>query len=182
MSDEEVFTEEEIAGGDGQELGGKTGFIPAVVLRLLKWVALGLAAVIFIVTIVVVTVSILNKGPRNVVYPSDSVEYNEVPDILQWYDLKEIRVRTSDKQPVTVVIHPKLGYKMADTAVQTDLIARNEIIVDRIRSFFAEKVASELTADKEQQIKNELKQAINKLVENQSVKEIVFLDFNVIEF
>jgi hypothetical protein len=86
MSDEEVFAEEEIAGGDGQELGGKTGLIPAVVLRLLKWVALGLGAVIFIVTIVVVTVGFLNKGPQNVVYPSDSPEYSEVPDILQWYD------------------------------------------------------------------------------------------------
>ena len=89
MSDEEVFAEEEIARGDGQELGGKTGFIPAVVLRLLKWVALGLGAVIFIVTIVVFTVHFLNKGPQNVVYPSDSLEYSEVPDILQWYDLKK---------------------------------------------------------------------------------------------
>ena len=148
MSDEEVFAEDEIAGGDGQELGGKTGFIPAVVLRLLKWVALGLAAVIFIVTIVVITVGFLNKGPQNVVYPSDSVEYNEVPDILQWYDLKEIRVRTADDEPITVVIHPKLGYEMENTAVQTDLIARNEIIVDRIRGFFASKLGSELTMPK----------------------------------
>ncbi len=182
MSDEEVFAEEEIAGGEGQELGGKTGFIPAVVLRLLKWVALGLGAVIFIVTIVVVTVSILNKGPQNVVYPSDSLEYSELPDILQWYDLKEIRVRTADEQPITVIIHPKLGYEMENTAIQTDLIARNEIIVDRIRSFFANKKASELTADKEKQIKNELKQAINKLVEKQSVQEIIFLEYNTIEF
>ena len=182
MSDEEVFAEEEIAGGEGQELGGKTGFIPAVVLRLLKWVALGLGAVIFIVTIVVVTVSILNKGPQNVVYPSDSLEYSELPDILQWYDLKEIRVRTADEHPITVVLHPKLGYEMENTGVQTDLIARNEIIVDRIRSFFANKKASELTADKEKQIKNELKQAINRLVKDSSVQEIIFLDFNIIEF
>ena len=71
---------------------------------------------------------------------------------------------------------------MENTTVQTDLIARNEIIVDRIRSFFAKKKASELTADKEKQIKNELKQAINRLVKDSSVQEIVFLDFNVIEF
>lgn len=182
MSDEEVFAEEEIAGGEGQELGGKTGFLPAVVLRLLKWVALGLGAVIFIVTIVIVTVNFLNKGPQNVVYPSDSPEYNELPEILQWYDLDEMRIRTSDDRQVTVIIHPKLGYQMDDVAVQNDLIARREIILDRIRTFFANKKAADLTPDKEKLIKSELKQAINKLVKKQSVQEIIFLDFNIIEF
>ena len=71
---------------------------------------------------------------------------------------------------------------MDNTGVQTDLIARNEIIVDRIRSFFAKRKASELTADKEKLIKNELKQAINRLVNDEAVQEIVFLDFNIIEF
>ena len=105
-----------------------------------------------------------------------------MPDVLQWYDLKEIRVRTADEQPITVVVHPKLGYEMENTAVQTDLIARNEIIVDRIRSFFANKLASELRSDTEKQIKSELKQAINKLVEKQSIQEIIFLEYTKIEF
>ena len=183
MGDEEVFAEEEIAGGVGQELGDKTGFLPAVVIRLLKWVALGLGAVIFIVSVVVGTVKVLNKGPQNVVYPSPSEKYHEVPEILQWYDLEQIRARTSDDHPVTVIVHPKLGYEMNNAKIQSDLIARKEYLVDAVRSFFSMKKESDLTPDKEESLKEELKAHLNKLVDNEDeIQGIVFLEFNVVEF
>ncbi len=182
MGDEEVFAEEEIAGGVGQELGDKTGFLPAVVIRLLKWVALGLGAIIFIVSIVVVTVKVLNKGPQNVVFPSASEKYQETPPILQWYGLDQIRARTSDDHPVTVIIDLKLGYEMNNAKVQTDLIARREYLIDAVRTFFSLKKESDLTPDKEESLKEELKEHLNKLVDNKEIQEIVFLEFNVVEF
>ncbi len=182
MSDEEVFAEEELAGGDGQELGGKTGFLPAAVLKLLKWVALGLGAVIFIVTVVIFTVKILNKGPQQVVYPSASEKYQETPPILQWFDLGQIRAQTSDDHPVTVIVQPKLGYKMNDAKVLSDLIARKEYLVDATRTFFSLKKESDLTPDKDEMLKTELKEQLNKLVNNQEIQDIVFIDFNVVEF
>ncbi len=182
MGDEEVFAEEEIAGGVGQELGDKTGFLPAVVIRLLKWVALGLGAIIFIVSIVVVTVKFLNKGPQNVVYPSASESYQETPPILQWYDLEQIRARTSDDRPVTVIVNPKLGYEMGNAKIQTDLIQRREYLVDAVRTFFSLKKESDLTPDKEGMLKEELREHLNKLVDNQEIQEIVFIEFNVVEF
>jgi len=182
MSDEEVFAEEVLAGGDGQELGGKTGFLPAAVLKLLKWVALGLGAVIFIVTVVFFTVKVLNKGPQEVAYPSASQKYQETPPVLQWYDLGQIRARTSDDHPVTVIIHSKLGYKMNDAKTQTDLIARKEYLVDATRTFFSLKKESDLIPEKEEIIKTELKEQLNKLVDNKEIKDIVFIDFNVVNF
>ncbi len=182
MSDEEVFAEEEIAGGVGQELGDKTGFLPAVVIRLLKWVALGLGAIIFIVSIVVVTVNFLNKGPQNVVYPSPSEKYQETPPLLQWYDLGQIRARTSDDRPVTVIVNPKLGYEMNNAKVQSDLIQRREYLIDAVRTFFSLKKESDLTPDKDEMLKTELRERLNKLVDNQEIQDIVFIEFNVVEF
>ncbi len=182
MGDEEVFAEEELAGGEGQELGGKTGFIPAAILKLLKWVALGLGAVIFIVTVVIFTVKILNKGPQQVVYPSASEKYHETPPILQWFELGQIRAQTSDDHPVTVIVTPKLGYKMNDAKVLSDLIARKEYLVDATRTFFSLKKASDLTPDKDESLKAELKEKLNKLVDNSEIQDIVFIDFNVVEF
>ncbi len=182
MSDEEVFAEEELAGGDGQELGGKTGFLPAVVLRLLKWVALGLGAIIFIVTVVIFTVKILNKGPQKVVYPSPSEKYQETPPLLQWYDLGQVRARTSDDHSVTVIVNPKLGYEMNNAKVQSDLINRREYLIDAARTFFSLKKESDLSPDKEEMLKTELREQLNKLVDNQEIQDIVFMEFNVVEF
>ncbi len=181
MGDEEVFVDEEVAGG-GDAGGGKTGFVPAAILKILKWVALGLAAVLFIVTVVVVTVRIMTGGQQRQAMPSASEQYDEAPPIRQWYDIGEIRTRTSDENPSTVIVSIKLGYERENNAAQNEINQRREQIVDRTRYFFSEKMQVELTASNEAKLKNELKQMINQLMGKNYVKEVVFLSFNVMDF
>ena len=183
MGDEEVFSEEEVAGGAAEEeAGGSRRLIPAFVLKILKWVALGLAAIIFIVTVVVITVSLMNQGPQSAAYPSASEEYQGSVEILSWYDIPEIRTRTSDENPYTVIVDPKLGYESESKKIQTELIARREQIIDMMRRYFSRRTASELTPQYEDEIKAELEEQINRIMDSKGIEDIVFLQFNVIEF
>ncbi|MCF7913658.1 MAG: flagellar basal body-associated FliL family protein [Spirochaetaceae bacterium] len=183
MGDEEVFSEEEVAGGAAEEeAGGSRRLIPAFVLKILKWVALGLAAIIFIVTVVVITVSLMNQGPQSAAYPSASEEYQGSVEILSWYDIPEIRTRTSDENPYTVIVDPKLGYESESKKIQTELIARREQIIDMMRRYFSRRTASELAPQYEDEIKAELEEQINRIMNSKGIEDIVFLQFNVIEF
>ena len=183
MSDNEVFDEDDIAGDVTEEdSGGKRGFIPQAILKILRWVALGLAAIIFIVTVVVITVMIMNRGPKAGAYPAPSANYTGQTPILSWYDIPEIRTRTADESSFTVIVDPKLGYQQNDKKIQTELIARREQIIDMMRRYFSEKTADQLTPKYEMKIKAELKQMINEMMESKGIEEIVFLQFNVIQF
>lgn len=137
MGDEEVFVDEEIGGGDAGG-GGKPGFVPAAILKILKWVALGLAAIIFIVTVVFITVSVMTKGPKAEAYPSPSEAYQQVQPILQWYDVGEIRTRTSDENPATVIVSIKLGYDMDNKTLRTRSTSAASRLWIRHVTFFQE--------------------------------------------
>ncbi len=183
MADDEVFAGEGIDESPDQENEKQGGFIPAVLLKILKYVALGLAAIIFIVTVVVITVQFLDRGPKAGAYPAPSPEYSEKIPILSWYDIQEIRSRTADENPHTVIINAKLGYEKENKKIQSELIARKEQIIDIMRRFFSRHKASELDPANEDQIKMKLKTQINQIMSmDEAVKQIAFLQFNVIEF
>jgi flagellar FliL protein len=181
MGDEEYLNEEEVAGG-GEEGGERRGIIPAMLLKILKWVAIGIAGIIFIVTVVVITVNIMDRGPQAEAYPSASEEYRGSQPILQWYDIPEIRGRTADDTPYTVIVDPKLGYELENNKIQSELIARREQIIDIMRQYFSKRKANELTPQHEQEIKEELTERINGIMSSKGIEQIVFLQFNVIEF
>ena len=183
MADDEVFSGEGIDETPEQEAEQRGGFIPAVVLKILKYVALGLAAIIFIVTVVVITVNILDRGPQAEAYPSASPQYTNRTPIYSWYDIQEIRGRTDDETPYTVIVDAKLGYEKDNKKVQTELIARREQIIDIMRHFFSSYKAAELVPENETELKSKLKAKINSIMTvKDAVKDVVFLQFNVIEF
>jgi flagellar FliL protein len=181
MGDEEYLNEEEVAGGQ-EEGGERGGIIPAMLLKILKWVAIGIAGIIFIVTVVVITVNIMDRGPQAEAYPSASEEYKRSQPILQWYDIPEIRGRTADDTAHTVIVNPKLGYEKDNKNIQSELIARKEQIIDIMRRYFSSRKASELSPQHEPEIKEELKERVNGIMSSKGIEQIVFLQFNVIEF
>jgi flagellar FliL protein len=181
MGDEEYLSEEEVAGGQ-EEGGERRGILPAMLLKILKWVAIGIAGIIFIVTVVVITVNFMDRGPQAEAYPSESEAYKTSQPILQWYDIPEIRGRTADDTPHTVIVDPKLGYEKENKKIQSELIARKEQIIDIMRQYFSKRKAGELAPEYEPEIKEELKERINGIMSSKGIEQIVFLQFNVIEF
>ncbi len=182
MGDEDIYAEEEVAGDGELEVGEQSSAIKELLPRILKWVAIVVVAIIFIVTVVFFTMKIMMKGTTNKSYAVQSPEYATEPDILWWYQLDEIRTRTADKNPSTVIISAKLGYEMENTDIQTDIISRSEIIYDAMRQYLSSKTAAELTPQTEMQLKQEMKEKINRLLSAGKVQEIVFMDYNVFQY
>ena len=181
MSDDDRFLEEDVAVSEDVQSGKKVGLLPAVMIKILKWAALGIAAVILIVTVVVITVNWLVGGKQNAVYPSVSEEYQGKPPILEYYNnIDEIRGRTSDETSYTVLVRPSLGFDPKNKSLYNELVQRTPELRHMIRSYFSSKTAFDLAPSHEEQIILELKEMINRILSQGKVKEVLFLDFNVI--
>ena len=182
MGDEDDFMGGEPVADQDLEVGRRIGFLPAVAIKILKWAALAIAAIIFVVTVVVITVSVMGRGTKAAGYPVNSPEYQGKQPVLSWYtNIPEIRGRTADTNPTTFIVKVDLGYKQNDKQVQTELVARTPLLTDMIRSFFSSKTASDLTnPNNENQLKEALRTEINNVMISGKVQSIAFETFNVV--
>ena len=81
--------------------GGGGGFLPT----LLKFIALGLGAVILIVTVVIVTMKIMGGNTSQQMAVPVTEEYSATRELLDWYtSLGSLRTKTSDAIPASVVV------------------------------------------------------------------------------
>ncbi|HUX51546.1 MAG TPA: flagellar basal body-associated FliL family protein [Spirochaetia bacterium] len=183
MSDELFEAEEESVGGD-QSGKKKVGFLPGIVIQILKWAAIILGAVIFIVTVVVVTVSILNSGNKAQSQAPLSAEYQATKPIYAYYsNIGEIRGRTADQVPHTVIVDPVLGFDPNNKALAAELGQRAPEIRDIVLSYFISKSASQLDgADNMQRVKDDLREEINRILAHGKIAEVFFKSYNVVEF
>jgi len=179
MADEESFLEEDVAAGQESEVGQKVRFLPALVLKILKWAAVVVAAVIFIVTVVVITMRIMNQGRPSGSVPVISPEYTSAPPTYSYYDnFEDIRTRTADEAPYTVVAKVALGYEEGNKNIQNELVSRTKLLQHVIRSYFASKTAAELRSEKV--VLQELLQQVNAVMTTGKIKQVLLLDYNII--
>lgn len=164
-----------------EKKGGLGGLIPG----LLKWVIIGLAAIIVIVVVVVVTVKITGKNSASVTAIPSSEEYvSGQREIYDWYtSIGMIQTTTCDDIPATVRVDVALGYKKDDKATSTEITQRTVELKDFLRRYFSGKTASELrNTNNEDNLKNELKNGINdKILSSSRIRDVVFLQKDVIE-
>ena len=181
MADEDSFMEEDVGTGQDVEVGQKVGFLPAAALKILKWAAICVAAVLFIVTVVWVTMKFMDRGTRSGTVPSVSAEYSTKPPILTPYDaFDDIRTRTSDETAYTVAAKVALGYEEGNKDIQAELVKRSRMLQDLIRGFFSQKTAAELDPKYEELLKDELKERINRVLRDGKIEAVWFLELNVI--
>lgn len=183
MSDEQQF--EEGLGGDtsGLDDSAKGGFLPELVLKILKWVALGLVAAGFCATITVVTVTILlSKGGQGTgrIPVEVSTEYSGSTPIYEFESLGSIRGQTADEPAQTFMIEVSLGYDPDDKAGQTEIINRKPQLKDEIRTFFMEKTSRQIR--KENEIKAELKNRLNYIMEEDPVRSVIFPELAIMDY
>jgi flagellar FliL protein len=193
MSNEMFDTEEELAGEEQQPTAGKKkiGFLPAIVIDILKWAAIVIGAIIFIVGVVVITVRIMNRnedpgsGSR---VPLDS-EYVEVErERLSWYSqLGSIRGQTRDEPAKTFIVNAFIGFEQNDEATGQELIDRNVQIKEEIAFYFAERTSDELEGpDNRRIVKQELKERLNRIMSTRQgrepIREVAFDQYEIIDF
>ena len=172
---------------DEEEIGKKKiGFLPAIVIKILKWVAIVLVAVVFIVTVVVVTLKIMNPVASTPDYYYDTQELRNTLPNLQWYNVgdSDIRCRTADvEKKVILIVKVSVGFNEKSKDLHQELIDKTPKLRDEIRVFFGEKMADDLLPKDEVKVKEELKRRINRMLSGSDrVQDVIFTDFNMVEF
>ncbi len=158
--------------------GGGGGFLPT----LLKFIALGLGAVILIVTVVIVTMKIMGGNNTQQVTVPVTEEYSATRELLDWYtSLGSLRTKTSDAVPASVVVDVVLGYKKEDKATSTEITQRSIELKDFLRRYFTQKTAEELAPQNEENLKIEIRNAINdQILSSSKIKDVRFMQLDVI--
>ena len=181
MADEEGFLDEEVAPGGDVEVGQKTGFLPALVIKILKWAIAGVALIALVVTIVVITMGFMSRGTRPATVPAISEDYRATPPKLEYYNVFEpIRTRTADEVPYTVIARIGLGYDPDNTSLYREIGERNDKLQDLLRSYFTQKTAKEVEAKNEFIVKQDLLIRVNAILANGKVEDVIFYEYNVI--
>ncbi len=150
-------------------------------LNLLKWVAIALGALIFIVTVVVITVNVMGLTGRSSTAVPVSEDYIPLQEPLEWYQaLGTIQTRTSDTIPASIMVEIALGYTVGDKNAPTELASRSIELRDFLRSFFHGKTAAEL--QNEGRIKIEIRNFINdNILTRTRIRDVRFTRYDIIE-
>jgi len=151
--------------------------------NLLKFVAIGLGAVIFIITVSVITHNILNRGGRaQTVIPSASPFVGARPVFSVFTAIGLVRTSTSDPMPFAVVVDMVIHYDQNDGAAATELTSRIYELRDFVRRFFRSKRADDLRPENEERIKQEIIEQLNTRVLNTArARMITFNQLDVMQ-
>jgi flagellar FliL protein len=161
-----------------KKAGGLGGLLP----NLLKFVAIGLGALIFIITVAVITYNILNsRGESQTVVDPTSEYLGTRPQYATYTNIGQINTRTRDMTH-TVVVDLVIGYDQNNNAASTELTTRVVQLRDFIRQYFAGKRADELRPENEEALKTEIKEILNtRYLDTAKVREIYFIKLDVME-
>lgn len=179
MADEDdVLNDGDEASGDSGKSAGLGGVLPMI----LKWVAIVVGAIILIVTVVVITMNIMNKNsPGQTAIPT-SDDFVQSKEVLSWYTIESIRTKSSDANPASVIVEVVLGYKQDDKIASTEITQRKVEIKDFIRRYFTQKTVSELKPQNEREMQIEIRNAINDdIMSDSKIKDVRFMSLETIE-
>ncbi len=185
MSDE-MFEEEETTAEEQPQPGKKKiGFLPAVVIDMLKWAAIIIGAIIFIVVVVVITVRSMNKGSQatSTRIPLESPYDEGGAELLDWFsNIGDVRGTTQDEVRKTYIVSPYIGYEPESEATLQELIQREIQLKEVISMYFSSRKITQLQGvDNRQRVKRELREEINKIMIN-DVREVAFDRYEFIDF
>ena len=170
------------SGGAQKKRGGGLGnLLPTI----LKFVAIGIGALIFIVTVSVITYNIMNKGGKNQTVLSDpsSPYVGERPVYAMYTQIGSITTKTKDPAPgSSVTVEMIIGYDMNDNAASAELISRQYELRDFIRRYFTGKTAAELAPEREEELKKEIREQLNtRFLDTARARIILFNKLDVME-
>jgi flagellar FliL protein len=177
----EAAAGEEGAEGDGKK---KAGGLKALLPTILKFAAIGLGALIFIVTVVVITFNILNKGgaAQAVAVTDPTSAYEGTRTEYQWYiNLGAVTTRTRDAN-VSVTVDMIIGYDIENVAAAQEFGARQYELRDFVRRFFSGKTAADLQPENEARLKQEIQEILNtQILDKVRARRILFNKLDVME-
>ena len=159
--------------------GGLGNFLPTI----LKFTAIGIGALIFIVTVVVITNNIMNKGGKNqTVLSEPSGPYLPNRPAYSYFDMiGSITVKTRDfPTGATVTVEVLIGYDEGDMNANAELIKRRPELQDFLRRYFSSKTAAEMAPEREEELKKEIREQLNtRFLDTARARNILFNKLDV---
>ena len=182
MSDSDEL---DLDGGEstGVDTAKKASGLAALLPNLLKFVAIGIGALIFIVTVSAITYSFLNKGGQSqTAIPSNSPFVGAMPLYSVFTSIGQIRTSTKDPIPYSVVVDMVIHYDMNDSAASTEFTGRLHVLRDFVRQFFRSKMADDLKPENEPRLKQEILEQLNtKVLNSARARMITFNQLDVMQ-
>jgi flagellar FliL protein len=183
MSDSDEL---DLDGGDAAGLDNspkKTSGLAAVLPNILKFVAIGLGAAIFIVTVAVITVKIMSGGGKSQTTTDPAAPY--VARRLIYADftlIGPVTTRTRDTANFSVTVEMIIQYDLNDNAAQTELVSRQYELRDFVRNYFSSKYAADLQPEGETKLKQEIRDILNtRYLDTARARNILFNKLDVLE-
>jgi len=170
-------------GGAAKKRGG--GGLGNLLPTILKFVAIGIGALIFIVTVSVITYNIMNRGGKSVTVLSDpeSPYVGKRPEYAMYTMLGPITTRTSDfPTNYSVTVDMVIGYDLNNQAASAEFISRQYEMRDFLRNYFTRKTAAELRPEREDTLKTEIREMLNtRFLDTARARIILFTKLDVME-
>ncbi|MCL2599783.1 MAG: flagellar basal body protein FliL [Treponema sp.] len=175
----------DIDGGEAPEGGStfkKKSALGAILPTILKFAAIGLGAMIFIVTVVVITMNIRDGGGRAPDIDPESPFVGAMP-VLSWFsEIGTISAQTRDTPSHTVSVVMQLGFDQGDTTTSSELFGRTVQLQAFTRHYFALRTAEELRPGNESALRREIRDILNtRYLTNGRVRDVVFTRLDVME-
>jgi flagellar protein FliL len=181
MSDEQQDLNLEDVGAGAEDVGGpkKGGLLSGMLLTILKWAAIGIGAVIVIVTVTVITFKVISKGNQQQGLAAVSPEYKAQEEPLAMYTIEQIRGQTADDPAAVFLLQLSLGYDTKVPEFSVEIGNRKVQIQDMVLQLISQKTRTELQASRWDELKQELMDRINSMMTTGKVKSVTFQSFIV---
>jgi flagellar protein FliL len=183
MSDEQQDLNLEDVGAGAEDVAGprRGGLLSGMLLTILKWAAIGIGAIIIVVTTTVITFRVLNKGNAQTGLSALSPAYKAKQAPLASYDdIEQIRGQTADATPQVFLLQVSLGYDPNDKEVSVEIGQRRREIQDLVLKDISQKPAADLAPSHYDEIQTELMDRINMIMTTGKVASVMFRQFNVV--
>lgn len=169
-------------GGDESADPSRAGVVPSVVIQVLKWVAIIVGTIIFVVTVVVITLNIMGAGRQSQNRIPRSESYDGPPPVYSWYEeIPELRGVTNDQVSRTFVINVQLGYEKDNTGTSVKIGDQTVPITDMLNIWFASRNAEYLqNINNREEIRKRLLADLKKIVPE--IETIAFTQYQILDF
>jgi flagellar FliL protein len=181
MSDQEILEGGEEGGEEGGKKRKSASGLAKLLPSLLKFVGIGLGAVILIITVSVITYNLLSKGGKQqTAVPVTESYLGTKPQYQMFRLIGPITTRLNDAY--TVRVDMIIGYDVNDNVAGSEFAARQDEIRDFLRRYFRAKTSGELRPENEEQVKREIREQLNtQILDKARVRIILFNTFDVME-
>jgi flagellar FliL protein len=183
MGDAENLGIEEEGGEEQSAAPKKASGIKALLPNLLKFIAIGLGALIFIVTVAVITFTVMSKGggkAQTAVADPTSPYVGKRPEYANYTMIGQITTRTRDPVLTNATVELILQYDLDNDAATAELAARQYDLRDFTRQYFSGKYAADLAPENETRLKNEIREILNtRFLDTAKIRNVLFLKLDV---